>query len=108
MDSIVIAQPLADLTGQVLVRCLEPPQNKQRFLSIGRCHSCWISLPLESSLPERSTCRVVGFESFGLGFCSKRNSERRMDFRVVDGTADAAEVDDSGGFCLFCCSQEHS
>jgi hypothetical protein len=31
-----------------------------------------------------------------------------VDFGVVDGTADAAEVDDFGGFWLYCCSQEHS
>jgi hypothetical protein len=65
-------------------------------------------LPLESSLPERSTRGVVGFESFGLGFCSEWNSERGMDFGVVDGTADAEEVDDLGRFCLFRCSRERS
>jgi hypothetical protein len=108
MDSIVIARPLADLTRQVSVRWPEPLQNKQRFLSIRCCHSCWVSLLLESSLPERSTRRVVGFESFGLGFCSERNLECGMDFGVVDRTADAAEVDDLGKFCLFCCSRERS
>jgi hypothetical protein len=63
---------------------------------------------LESSLPERSTCGVVGFEFFGLGFYFKWKSECGVDFGVVNGTADAAEVDYFGGFCLYCCSQEHS
>jgi hypothetical protein len=72
------------------------------------CRSCWVSLPLESSLPERSTRGVVSFESFGFGFCSEQKSGRGVDFGVVDGTADAAEVDDFGGFCLYCCSRERS
>jgi hypothetical protein len=59
---------------------------------------------LELSLPERSTCGVVGFEFFSFGFCSEWKSECGVDFRVVDRTADAAEVDDFGGFCLYCCS----
>jgi hypothetical protein len=37
---------------------------------------------------------VDGFESFGLGFCSKWKLECKVGFRAVDGTADAAEVDD--------------
>jgi hypothetical protein len=63
-----------------------------------------VSLPLESSLPKRSTHGVNGFESFGLGFCSKQKSEHGVGFGVVDRTVDAAEVDDFGGFCLYCCS----
>jgi hypothetical protein len=65
-------------------------------------------LPLESSLPERSTRGVVGFESFGFGFCFKWKLECGVDFGVVDGTVDAAEVDDFGEFCLYCCFQERS
>jgi hypothetical protein len=61
-------------------------------------------LPLESSLSERSTCRVDGFESFGFGLCSEWKLERGVDFGIVDGTADAAEVDHFGRFCLYCCS----
>jgi hypothetical protein len=75
---------------------------------IRRCRSCWVNLPLESSLPERSTREVVGFESFGFGFCSEWKLERGVDFGVVDGIADAAEVDDFDGFYLYCCSQERS
>jgi hypothetical protein len=65
-------------------------------------------LALKSSLPERSTRGVNGFESFGLGFCSKWKSECGVDFRVVDGTADAVEVDHFDAFCPYFCSQERS
>jgi hypothetical protein len=63
---------------------------------------------LESSLPERFTRRVDSFESFGLGFCSEWKLECGVGFGAVDGIADAAEVDEFDGFCLYCCSQERS
>ena len=57
----------AALTGQVSVRWPVPPQNMQRFLSIRRCRSCWVSFPWESSLPVRSTRGAAeGLKFFGL------------------------------------------
>ena len=105
-DSVVAAWPPAGFVGQLSVQWLESLQNRQRFLSIWCCHSCWVSLPCESNLPIRSICRVDGFKSLGLfGFCSKWLSEWGAGFGVDDRAADVDEVDDFGGFWHWiCCS----
>jgi hypothetical protein len=56
----------------------------------------------------RSTHGVDSFKSFSLGFCSEWKLGCGVGFGVVNRIADAVEVDDFDGFCLYCCLRERS